>query len=192
MNKSTYLGLMYILSTTAACLMTPASAASFDCAKAQTRVEKFVCKDPFISKLDSQLGKVYDKDIAKANPEQKKRLMTDERYWLKGMRDLCTTHTCFKHAYWQRLAELNTFYMPHSPMYKKESDKAATIQRILKTAPLYPSNNRMPKECLGVFNALKTMKGIEFVNPVVQVMSYADPKLVQFRREVATRASRPS
>jgi uncharacterized protein YecT (DUF1311 family) len=167
-----------------------AHAASFDCTKERTKVEKAICADPFISKLDSQLGKVYEKDLAKANPKQKKRLVTEELNWLKNMRDLCTTQTCFKHAYWERLAELETFYMPHSPMYAKASDKAAAIQKILKTAPLYPSTFSDPKKCRGIFRALKEMKGVEFVNPVIQVMSYSNPKLVPFRREVAKRDKR--
>ncbi|WP_065089071.1 lysozyme inhibitor LprI family protein [Acidihalobacter prosperus] len=89
--------------------LSAAHAASFDCAKARTQVEKLICADPFISKLDGQLGKVYDKDIAKANPEQKQRLVSDERYWLKNMRDRCTTQACLKQAYRQRLAELKAF-----------------------------------------------------------------------------------
>jgi len=163
------------------------NAASFDCAQARTKAEKFICADPFISKLDSRLSKAYEADLAKANAEQKQRLIIEELDWIKNMRNWCTTQTCFKHAYWQRLAELETFYMPHSPMYAKASDKAVAIQNILKTAPLYPSSSSNTEECRGIFQALKDMKGVEFVNPVVQVMSYANPKLVPFRREVIMR-----
>jgi uncharacterized protein len=161
-----------------------AHAASFDCAKATTKVEKLICADPFISRLDGQLSKVYDQDIAKADPEQKHRLVTDERYWLKNMRGWCTTQTCFKHAYWQRLAELETFYMPHSPMYARASDKAAAIQKILKTAPLYPLKLN-GKGCSGVFHAVKEMKGIRYVKPVIQAMSYGNPALIPLRKRVA-------
>ena len=184
MNKTTHFGLIVALSMAASLLVVPAHAASFDCAKAQTRVEKFVCNDPFISKLDSQLGKVYDEDIAKANPEQKARLVAEQRHWMSFTRAACTTQTCFKHAYWSRLAELETFYMPHSPLYKHESEKAAAIKKILGTAPLYPSRLN-GKECSGVFLAVKEMKGIQFVDPTIQVDSYEDPALDGFRKRVA-------
>jgi len=36
-----------------------ASAASFDCAKARTKVEKLICKDPQLSRQDEDLAKAY-------------------------------------------------------------------------------------------------------------------------------------
>ena len=37
----------------------PVSAASFDCAKARTKVEKLICKDPQLSRQDEDLAKAY-------------------------------------------------------------------------------------------------------------------------------------
>jgi len=37
----------------------PAAAASFDCAKARTKVEKLICKDPQLSRQDEDLAKAY-------------------------------------------------------------------------------------------------------------------------------------
>jgi len=37
----------------------PAAAASFDCAKARSKVEKFICKDPQLSQQDEDLAKAY-------------------------------------------------------------------------------------------------------------------------------------
>lgn len=39
--------------------VTPAAAASFDCAKARTKVEKLICKDPQLSRQDEDLAKAY-------------------------------------------------------------------------------------------------------------------------------------
>lgn len=158
-------------------------AASFDCAQAGTKAEKFICSDPFISKLDSQLGKAYVADLEKANPEQKQRLIIEERDWIKNMRNWCTTQTCFKHAYWQRLAELETFYTPHLPMAAKVSDEAAAIQKILTTATVYPLKLNA-KECPGIFHALKNMSGVRFVSPIIKAMSYGDPDLIFLRNRV--------
>ncbi|WP_160296756.1 hypothetical protein [Sphingomonas sp. ERG5] len=44
------LGLVLLIGTA------PAGAASFDCAKASTRVEKLVCSDPQLSRLDERLA----------------------------------------------------------------------------------------------------------------------------------------
>ncbi|WP_165189923.1 lysozyme inhibitor LprI family protein [Caulobacter soli] len=40
-------------------LASPASAASFDCAKARSKVEKLICKDPQLSRQDEDLAKAY-------------------------------------------------------------------------------------------------------------------------------------
>jgi len=37
----------------------PATAASFDCAKARSKVEKLICKDPQLSRQDEDLAKAY-------------------------------------------------------------------------------------------------------------------------------------
>ncbi len=37
----------------------PAAAASFDCAKARTKVEKLICKDPQLSRQDEDLAKAF-------------------------------------------------------------------------------------------------------------------------------------
>ena len=41
------------------CLFSPAQAASFDCAKAKTRVERLVCADPELSRLDEAMALAY-------------------------------------------------------------------------------------------------------------------------------------
>lgn len=183
MNSKCWLGLILalfflLLPTARAC------AASFDCANARTRVERFVCTDPFISKLDSQLGKVYATAIAKADPVQKAQLVANQRHWMSFTRAACRTQTCFKQAYWSRLAELETFYMPHSPLYQHESDKAPAIKKIMAKAQFHPQTLSNPQRCLGLLSAVKSMKGIHFVDPVIQAESYEDPKFDSLRLRI--------
>ncbi|MHB1677390.1 MAG: lysozyme inhibitor LprI family protein [Sulfuriferula sp.] len=45
-------------------LVMTAQAASFDCGKVVTKVEKLVCANPEISKLDDTLGKAYQTEAA--------------------------------------------------------------------------------------------------------------------------------
>lgn len=86
-----------------------AQAASFDCAKAGTKVEKLVCANAELSKLDDQLSAAY-KDGAKhtAEPDRYKR---EQRSWLKGretcLNDADKATTCLRELYSQRVQALS-------------------------------------------------------------------------------------
>ncbi|HEX6164144.1 MAG TPA: hypothetical protein VFZ31_12310, partial [Vicinamibacterales bacterium] len=83
-----------------------AAAQSFDCAKAQTRVEKLICADRSIAELDEYLGRYYAAartEIARASS----CLQADQAQWLKTTRDACADGACLKSAYLNRLAELD-------------------------------------------------------------------------------------
>lgn len=168
----------------------PAMGASFDCVKAQSRVEKLVCETPKISDLDSKLGQVYDEALRKADPEQRKQLITEQKHWLQFTRNPCDTETCLKHAYWSRQAALEAWFEPRAPLYKHESDKAEAIKKILNTAPLYHSAGTIRdinQFCVRMFNDLKQMKGIRFVDPIVQTRSYEDPALDRWKKNCRTK-----
>lgn len=161
-------------------------AASFECAKAQSKVEHFVCDNPKLSELDSKLGQVYQEVLSKANDEQKQRVITEQKHWLKYTRNICEKEICLKHAYWSRQAALETWFEPRSPLYKHESDKAEAIKQILETAPLYYSSgtiNEINQFCGQMFDDLKQMKDIRLVDPVVQVQSYEDPALDPWKKQ---------
>lgn len=83
-----------------------AAAQSFDCKKAQTRVEKMVCADPSLTELDEHLGRYY----AAARMELESAascLQSDQAQWLKSTRDVCQNEACLKAAYLNRLGELD-------------------------------------------------------------------------------------
>ena len=69
-------------------LITPLSAASFDCGQASTATEKAICADPELSSLDNLLASAWS--VAK-----NKVLLEDQRNWLK-IRDLCATKECLR------------------------------------------------------------------------------------------------
>lgn len=158
-----------------------AHAASFDCAKAQSKVEHLICDNPKISELDSKLGQVYQDVLSKANDEQKQRAIAEQKHWLKFTRNVCEKETCLKHAYWSRQAALETYFEPRSPLYEKESDKAEAIKQVLATAPLY--SRRDTPFCTQIFDDLKQMKDIRLVDPVVQTQSYEDPALDPWKKQ---------
>lgn len=180
MNNKTIMGMKCILYLFGLLtLELPAQAASFDCGKAQSKVEHLICDNPKLSELDSKLGQDYQDVRSKANEEQKKILITEQKHWLKHTRNVCGDETCLKLAYWSRQAGLATFFEPKSPLYEHEADKAEAIKQVLATAPLYLSGGKpdVPSFCTRMFDDLKQMKDVRFVDPVVQTQSYEDPAL---------------
>ncbi len=81
-----------------------ANAASFDCAKATTLVEKAICGDPQLSARDDALMTAYQHALVEASDAN--RLKAEQRAWLKNVRNKCQDETCLYSAYDQRIAAL--------------------------------------------------------------------------------------
>jgi uncharacterized protein YecT (DUF1311 family) len=56
--------------------------ASFDCAKAQTPLEKAICVDPALGRADLVLSRVYKEGMASLTPAERDALNADERKWM--------------------------------------------------------------------------------------------------------------
>jgi len=84
-------------------LMAAAQAASFDCAKAGTKIEHIICDNPEISKLDEELNAVYK--AALQNVKQADSIKQTQKQWLKE-RNVCVDTVCVKRAYEARLQSL--------------------------------------------------------------------------------------
>lgn len=81
-----------------------AQAASFDCGKAQSKVEKMICADAELSRLDEEIAKVYGEVLKKITDEA--LLKKQQRGWFKA-RNRCKDISCLNDHYRGRLAELN-------------------------------------------------------------------------------------
>lgn len=81
-------------------------AASFDCAKASTAIEKAICADGQLSDLDSQLMQVYRKSLADSSSSDS--LKAEQRLWLKEVRNSCQDVACLTQAYKGRISALST------------------------------------------------------------------------------------
>lgn len=83
-----------------------ASAASFPCDKAKSIIEKTICSQPELSDLDEYLGRYYW-----AARESLKHadacMVSEQRAWLKTVRDACQDAACLKRVYLNRLAQLD-------------------------------------------------------------------------------------
>lgn len=84
---------------------TSSFAASFDCKKAASLVEKAICSNPTLSKLDDSLAKAYKQALNKASDQAS--LQAEQRAWLSKVRNPCRNEHCIQEAYQVRLAELD-------------------------------------------------------------------------------------
>lgn len=89
-------------------MLTAAHAASFDCHKAATGVEKMICADAELSQLDEKLTTVYRSALTKAAPYPAaiKDLKKTQRDWLVYTQQRCSDTACLKAAYNYRIAQL--------------------------------------------------------------------------------------
>jgi uncharacterized protein len=76
------------------------SAASFNCANANTPMEQTVCADPELSNLDSELSKAY-----KAARVGSPQVVHDQKVWLASAMK-CVDADCLRNAYQTRLEQL--------------------------------------------------------------------------------------
>lgn len=85
-------------------------AASFDCAKASSKYEHYICNNPSISYLDEQLTAAY-KDAVKVDPAQKGY----QREWNKHVRNFTIDHydlAAVENSYHHRIAALRQVAKP--------------------------------------------------------------------------------
>lgn len=113
-------------------------AASFDCTKAVTKVEKLICGDVEISKLDEELDTAY----REALKDEKQAYATKQaqKQWMKK-RNRCTDATCVKGLYESRLQAINanekSIEFGNGGMIASNSgqiDKTKTIEQVFPQA----------------------------------------------------------
>ena len=86
-------------------LASSSNAASFDCAKAATLVEKAICSERQLSDLDDLLMLSYKKALA--NTPDPNSVKLEQRAWLINIRNKCQDSNCLKSVYNARLSALN-------------------------------------------------------------------------------------
>lgn len=82
-----------------------AQAVSFECSKATTKIEKIICGDTELSKLDDQLNSSYRISLQDENHAD--AIRHDQKAWMK-VRNACQDVACIKLAYEKRLSELSS------------------------------------------------------------------------------------
>ena len=71
-------------------------AASFDCSKAKSQTEKFICSDNELSRLDEDLAGLYKEALHIPG------MKSEQRKWLTSLKK-CSDAACLKAAYQERM-----------------------------------------------------------------------------------------
>lgn len=82
-------------------------AASFDCAKSTTQVERLLCNTPDLSEMDETLQEVYEPTVAREDASGS--LKASQRAWL-AQRNKCADAACLRQLYDKRITELACGY----------------------------------------------------------------------------------
>jgi uncharacterized protein len=128
-------------------LLTTSLAASFDCGKAASEVEKLICGNEELSRLDESLNKAYLKALER--PDIRQKMIESQRQWLKNERNACKNEDCLKKAYETRIKELGlssygiviespphgTASPPESPPNVPESQVTEPRGKAIETEP---------------------------------------------------------
>ena len=100
-------------------LITSAQAASFDCPKAKSKIEKIICAVPKISNYDEELAKSYNVAINSLSPNGQVILKRGQVEWLRSVNFLCVQHNdpkqnifnssrCVEQKYKRRLDDMKS------------------------------------------------------------------------------------
>jgi uncharacterized protein len=79
-------------------------AASFDCSRARTQVEKLICADPLLGRLDDTLALNYRAMLTVDVGQSKQSLRAEQLGWL-SRRNQCKDSHCLVEAYRVRIDE---------------------------------------------------------------------------------------
>ncbi len=120
MNKLKNAALKFVLAFCALVISAATQAASFDCGKATSKMERLVCSDPQLSSLDEALAKEYKLARARLSPSASIKFVGSQRSWLRfyasycfvnhdaSPADLAQSKRCLVDAYSDRIKELKT------------------------------------------------------------------------------------
>jgi uncharacterized protein len=113
-------------------------AASFDCARAGTTLEKMICADQALSALDERLAQAYKSALSET--ANAKDIRQQQKRWLENVRDKCTSRACLVEVYEKRIKELASQQSeaPKSSAGEQEGEKEKWL-----SSRLYGSDNEI-------------------------------------------------
>jgi uncharacterized protein len=101
---------------------------SFDCAKASTNIEKMICSDPNLSKLDYNLNALYKEKRSILNGLEADALISTQKRWISN-RNSCSDVICLKTSYESRLSQIDSDFSSESAdEMAREADELARFK----------------------------------------------------------------
>lgn len=79
---------------------------SFDCLKARTLVEKLICANPKLARMDARMAIAYF--TLRTNNSSSKSLLQEQRRWLRELRNKCEDLECLATVYQERILRLES------------------------------------------------------------------------------------
>lgn len=135
-------------------------AASFDCNKATSDVEKMICSDYKLNRLDDYLTQNYRIAMGPAMPEESKlKIKRSQIEWL-NRRNACTDIQCIKSMYSKQMDYLWNECFDHlrgKIEYIKYSDAIDKINRDVESQE-YARTHKKPEEVIKELSAKNTNK----------------------------------
>jgi uncharacterized protein len=99
----TKISLMIVMLIGFVVLVSNVQAASFDCRKAETKIEKLICDDIELSKLDEELNTAYRSALQDSVPAAPTKIA--QKQWIME-RNTCGDAICLRNAYKKRISKL--------------------------------------------------------------------------------------
>lgn len=130
-------------------------AASFDCTKASTLVEKAICSESELSKLDDLLMNSYKEALG--NIPNADKLKSEQRDWLSNTRNKCQDVGCLKRAYNKRISDINNIAASSNPVSNRAIKNADSLW-----AGEWNRIDCSQHEGAGVTITIKTTQAFEF------------------------------
>lgn len=103
------------------------TAAGLDCAKASTPVERMICDDPALSRMDSELNALYSQQLRTAAGPSAFR--EEQQVWVRRVRDACDSVSCLTIAYKRR-----NYALVYGSEWMTGRRAAAICQSVLEAA----------------------------------------------------------
>lgn len=116
------------------CMGSNTQAVSFDCTKATTRVERLICDNPELSKLDDELNASYK--TALQDEAHAEAIRQAQKQWLKK-RNACVDVDCVKQVYEERFSSLNSISNAPAALMDKESTGSISTTTINEPRAYY-------------------------------------------------------
>lgn len=107
---------------------TGAAAASFDCEKVSRPLEKLICTDDQLSKLDERMAEIFSESMQPLSMMGKETLRSGQESWLRFLRTVCSTpdphraKNCVAYGYKSRIEDLKTVGVRAGPIVLNRRD----------------------------------------------------------------------